>query len=530
MGKSVKDHVKRTKKLARREEKALGRRRGMSDDDDDIDEDDNPSDWSAPASRKGSNFPSRVASRTASPFSRDRVPPKIDDLYIRNHLRLPLRSGCTSVHASRVPTPDESDLEADQSTSLDLLDGNELLRRMSQILSSKTSIRGADHKMKKASGRGSKKKRQESPSTYSQKEDILSRLCRFLREDVFSANIEDDQIHELHRSILVSIKQPGSPAERDLALQALAMVAVTLGANERFLSNIGLLKEMIGNETNEGTKALAIYALTAVVCFGDSGQDHWDLLLEYLLTIIQTDGSSVNARDSAAVVCAAMEAWAFVATGCELHEHSVEAMDAFIEQLESVDLNVQALAASNIALLFDISRQLRTIAITEANPGQEPDATKMLELYEDPRRLADKIRTLSKEHNTMRSRHNKVDKKEQLDFAAVTLELDVGYGYSTRAEPGPRQAYWYQGYLETIKLGDRKIVVKSWAIWAKVQFLQSILAAGFVHHVADNDKVLSFLNEAPIVGLLEDWDHEEQETRFETDIRQYWETSNCSPD
>ena len=526
MGKSYRDANRRAHKSELKQEKNLARLLAAREDDDFSDGSagpDTPSRRSRKESLAVSRATSRTVSRAASPFSADRISADLDDSSFPSPLRFSLGSSRSSRHTSAVQSPAESDLETDR---LGSLDGDELLTRISQILSSKTSVRGADHKMKKAAGRSSKRSRQDArdgTSASSRKEDVLTRLCDFLHEDVFHTNVVDDHVHDMHHSILISIKQPGSPAERNLALRAFAMVAVTSGANESSLSSTSVLKEIIGAGTDENTQVLAIYALTAVICFGDSGLADRDKLLKYLLEIVQTDGESVNAHDSPLVVGAAMEAWAFVATSCELHEHSVDAMEAFSEQLESADSNVQVLAASNIALMFDISRQLRANAENEAEPGQEPDATSILDLYEDPKRIAQRIRRIARERSPIRSKQNRSTWKEQLQYAAVSLELDVGYGYSVDTVGGPRGAQWYLGYSETLDVNERKLLVKSWAVWFRVRFLQNILGNGFANHFDENSKVQYYLEDAPVLGLNQGWDHEPQESEAATLVMNYWE-------
>ncbi len=81
-------------------------------------------------------------------------------------------------------------------------------------------------------------------------------------------------------------------------------------------------------------------------------------LLEFLTEIIESDGQAIDAPDSPLVVTAALQAWGFVATHLDdLSAQCEQAMEAFVEQLDSTDAEVQTGAGSNIALLFEASRE-----------------------------------------------------------------------------------------------------------------------------------------------------------------------------
>ncbi|KAJ2895941.1 interferon-related developmental regulator-domain-containing protein [Zalerion maritima] len=466
-------------------------------------------------SRNGSRVTSRGASKATSRVTSGRATPHPE---------------------SRVETDDDDSEASQAAAAIQTLNGEELWSRILQVLSSKTSSRGAEHKMKKKGSRASKKvddKNGANTPTGNQKLDALNLLCRFLREDVLACDIAVDKIHELHRSLVNSIKHPGSPEETDLALVAFALVAVTFGADESLLSHKSLLKAIISSDTAaETTKAFAMYALTCTIRFsGSSDKEPMDSLLEYLLEIVESDGAFIEAHDSALVVGAAMEAWAYIATFCDLHSHSINAMEAFVDQLDSDEASIRIQAASNIALMFDISRILEEEAKEEADKNEDPDASNMLDLYDDPHKVAQKIRSLSRiRPSNTKEKH--ATKGKTMEYAATSMELKVGYGYDTTTSWGRelpdggvvmKDKRVHQGYSEVVKIGELRLVVRTWAEWSRVCFLRKLLGSGFVPHFYDNDRVSDDLDDALILEAGETWDGQGQVDNESTDIHEYWE-------
>jgi hypothetical protein len=132
------------------------------------------------------------------------------------------------------------------------------------------------------------------------------------------------------------------------------------------------LKEVIADYPAAAVKAAAIHALGAATFYGGGGGGDADSpevleLMHYLLDIVESDGHSVGAGDSGAVVAAALEEWGFLATHMhDLERESPAAMEPFAEQLESSDAHVQIAAGENIALLFEKS-------YTELEEGESVD-------------------------------------------------------------------------------------------------------------------------------------------------------------
>lgn len=247
-------------------------------------------------------------------------------------------------------------------------------------------------------------------------------------------------------------------------------------------------------------KAVAIHALSAAAVFGGAGDSEIEEIMDDFLEVIESDGASIEAEDSAEVVTAACEAWGFLATTLDdLEDKTEAAMDAFVEQLDSSDATVQVAAGENIALLFEKSYTEREsgddpVSDEEDDQGFAVDASfvKRYDVYRQRNQLEHKLSTLARESS---KRISKKDRKIlHANFSDILNTVEhpsQGPCYSNAVNPETNLRYGSRMVVRIHKTGSMQI--DKWWKLHRLQALRRVLGAGFVVHYTDNDVVFSFL-------------------------------------
>ncbi len=288
---------------------------------------------------------------------------------------------------------------------------------------------------------------------------------------------------------------------------ALALITITDPSDIAYDATRQPLKEVIGDFPSATVKSSAIHTLGATAFYGGASTEEMLGAMDYLLEIIESDGRSVGAEDSGVVVTAALEEWGFLATQVEdLEQESPEAMEVFIDQLESSDASVTIAAGENIALLFEKSfteREEGEDSDDEADEdgedfemGNHPrDAPKMIKRYDPCRNIGQLKHQLSSLASISSRRLSKKDKKSlHTNFADILNSVQN----PTR---GPR----YQNALnqETGKRYGSRLVVRihqtgvmkidKWWKLLRLRALRRILGGGFMVHYEKNEVVFESL-------------------------------------
>jgi Interferon-related developmental regulator (IFRD) len=225
--------------------------------------------------------------------------------------------------------------------------------------------------------------------------------------------------------------------------------------------------------------------------------------MDYLLEIIESDGNSVGSGDDGAVVTAALEEWGFLATQLEdMEDTTEEAMEAFVEQLDSSEPSVQIAAGENIALLYEKSyTEAEEDEEVESEDDEDPedetsrDGPKMIKRYEPYRRL-DKLRhTLSDLASISSRRLSKKDRKSlHTNFSDILNSVEnptrgPRYQNAVNQETGKRY-----GSRMTIRIHRSGVMkIDKWWKLHRLQALRRILAGGFVTHYEKNEVVFESL-------------------------------------
>ena len=247
-------------------------------------------------------------------------------------------------------------------------------------------------------------------------------------------------------------------------------------------------------------KAVAIHALAASAIFGGASDSEIEEIMDDLLEIIESDGSSVEAADNGDVVAAACEAWGFLATSIDDVEDRTEtAMDAFVEQLESSDTSVQIAAGENIALLFEKSYTERETddgpASDEEDEEGEPIDSSYVKRYEVYRQKSQLEHTLSQLATESSRRIAKKDRKTlHVNFADILNTVEHpsrGPRYQKAIDQETGRRYGSRMTVRIHKTGSMKI--DRWWKLHRLQALRRVLGGGFVVHYEHNEVVFDSL-------------------------------------
>ncbi|AEO63495.1 359eed58-c15a-4c77-9416-c4d7adb7a5f7 [Thermothielavioides terrestris] len=308
----------------------------------------------------------------------------------------------------------------------------------------------------------------------------------------------DKSVAELMPILLRGIRNGSSDEERLRTLQAFTLTVLTCSPETIFEQALPILKAACQDADAENVKVEAIYALCIAVSYGGGSSTAAEETLDFFLEIIESDGQSVGAPDSGAVVTAALQAWAFVASHMEdLTVQSEAAIEAFIEQLDSSDPDVQTSAGVNIALLFEAAREY------EEETGESFDMQ-----YNQHRimtRMAEIVRDSSKSVSKKGRRHL----RSNFSSIVTSLERGKGPGYSTAGRAGPNphtggprtdeQGEFREfGYRERIRIYNQFLLINTWSLHSRAELLKTLLGGGFGIHYLENPIVKDILGSADV--------------------------------
>lgn len=311
----------------------------------------------------------------------------------------------------------------------------------------------------------------------------------------------DDAAPDLAELFLRDANRASSARERLLSLQAYTLLVGTVESLDVCEGGEKTLKQIITDEDDDDCQVWAIYALCMTVLYGGGMEETALELMEYFVDAVQTDGESIQAHDNGVVVVAALQGWAFVASHVsDFSEYADLAMDAFVDQLDSANLEVQAQTAACIALIYEASR------------NHEEETGEPFQLPYDPKRLAERIAELSKLSAKSVSRKGRKDLRESLVSVVTSLERGVGPYYSTALyipEKGthvpPSQMtddgqaeYGYRGKL---RLGNGAARITSWSLLSRVNMMKVLFRGGLQKHFSINPVVMDCLEDANLEHL-----------------------------
>ncbi|KAL2118474.1 hypothetical protein VTJ04DRAFT_8134 [Mycothermus thermophilus] len=309
----------------------------------------------------------------------------------------------------------------------------------------------------------------------------------------------DRSVSELMPVFLRLIRTGSSDEEKLRALKAFTLTILTCSSDTIFDQALPVLKAACEDADEEQVKVEAIYALAIAVTYGGGSATAADETLDFLLSIIESDGESVNAADSGSVVTAALQAWAFVASHLDdLTDHSESAIEAFMDQLDSSDPEVQTSAGVGIALLFESAREY------------EEETGESFGMQYNQHRIVTRMSEIVRDSSKGVSKKGRRQLRANFSSIVTSLERGKGPGYSTAGRSGPNPhtggsktfdedaEFQEFGYRERIRIYNQFLHINTWSLHARAEMLKILLGGGFPVHYLENPVVRDILSSAEV--------------------------------
>ncbi|KPM42017.1 hypothetical protein AK830_g4503 [Neonectria ditissima] len=330
------------------------------------------------------------------------------------------------------------------------------------------------------------------------REHLLELYIKVLR-NLYTAQTHDwldDAATELAELFLRQANRGMTPRERILSLQAFILTLSTSEDADIYEQADKAMRQIVHDDDDEDCEVWAIYSLCFAVLYGGGSEDAAQETLDYLLDIVQTDGESIEAHDSGLIVAAALQAWAFVASHVDdLSATADLALDAFVDQLDSSNVQVQSHAAACIALIFEASR------------NHEAETGETFQLPYDPQRLIGRMKELTKQCSKHVSKKNRKSLRDTFNSVTTSLERGVGPGYSEAGfAPDKRNRLSAAdvnedgvvefGYRLKLRLGCNTATIETWSLSSRVDMLKLIFGGHLQRHMFVNPVVSECLSDA----------------------------------
>lgn len=318
----------------------------------------------------------------------------------------------------------------------------------------------------------------------------------------YAADQVKPKLDELVPALMKSVKGGQTERETVLALKALSLVLVTEPSETIYDALADPTKAMAVDAEHAIAKIAAIHALGVITFYGGASSEETQSVMDFLLEIASSDGASVEEPDNAEIVVAALEEWGFLATQMDdLEEATEEAMETFVDQLDSSDVGVQIAAGENIALLFEKS-------YTEAESDEEdnhasgsenddddqakgPRMIKRYTVYRQTHQLKSTLERLAKASSRRISK--KARKNLHLTFSDIlhTVEKPTrGPRYSTALDDQGREL---GSRIKIAVPGGGRMTVDKWWKLHRLNGLKRLLQGGFLVHYEFNQTVFDTL-------------------------------------
>jgi hypothetical protein len=330
------------------------------------------------------------------------------------------------------------------------------------------------------------------------REKVLAGYTHLLRHH-YSGGEVARSFDSIWAGLLKSIKGGDSGKEQAEALTALTMTIMTVPPASGFDDLADTLKKALKDGESDQIKVRAMQALVVAAIFGGGDAPDWEKLSLFLLGIVETDGQSVGAADSGPVVVAALESWAFVVSSlAQIVDQSQQALEAFIEQLDSSDPEVQAAAGTNIAFLYEMARTYDD-EDDDSDEAEGNDKQQYNLRCNFPQLIA-QMTSIARQTSKSISKKNKRNLRQRFRSIVTSLESGKGPGYSQDARPeinpntgGNRVEHTADDgsldYKGTWRIDDIVFVIDSWSTQVRLEFMRDLLGGGFSEQYKHNRHV-----------------------------------------
>jgi len=335
------------------------------------------------------------------------------------------------------------------------------------------------------------------------REEDLRYYLHILRHH-YAYNAITSQTPAIASALLKSVKFANTPTEPVIALKALAVTIATDPSADLHEACAAPLKSIVINSENSTVKAEAIHSLGTLLFFcAASSPDLLDDALIFLLDIISSDGSSVDAPDDIPVVAAALDVWGLLATHLDdVEDASEDAVAAFADQLESSDPGVQVSAGENIALLYEKSytplesdeepSSSDSDSPSDNESSNAPNPRSALRQRYTPYRRRDVLLAALDDLAAVSSKHlSKRDRKAlHANFADIAQSVrrpTLGPRYSAAIDDETDRHY---GSRMSVRVGrEARVRVDHWWKLVRLKALKRLLQGGFAEHWRGNEAV-----------------------------------------
>ena len=306
------------------------------------------------------------------------------------------------------------------------------------------------------------------------------------------------RVDDILASLSRSIKAESSSNETVMALRAVSLTAISFHNDSLYDTMGSLIKRTIEDSQDNATKAAALHCLGICLSFGGAGESEIAETCTFLLEIVQSDGAFVGADDNPEAVAAALQTYSYLTTEVQdVEAESEDAVEAFMEQLDSGDADVQIAAGEAIALLFEKSYTPREEdEEDEAEDEDEEDSdgpamvnkslVRRYNAYHNPAEVLDKVQNLA---NLSSKGLNRSDKqKVHRSFASIAITVK-----------DPRAGLQSNSTSRLVVRIHREgeIKVDKWWKLIRLNALRRLLAGGFINHYFEGNKQV--LNSLPVL-------------------------------
>ena len=333
------------------------------------------------------------------------------------------------------------------------------------------------------------------------REATLTAYLHLLRHHYAGQQV-GNSISNIIPALLKSIGRADGVNERLLALRALMATLLTSPSQSLFGMLSSPLRSACEDANDEAVKVQAIYALMIAVTYGGGDAEAADGVLDFLIEIIESDGETVGANDSGAVVTAALRAWAFVATFTDdIAERNEHVMDTFIEQLDSTDAQVQISAGTNIAFLSEAARDDEEDEDEDETDRSSARTATQYNTHRTMTRMSEIIK------NSAKSTSRKERRELRSNFRSIvtSLERGVGPNYSEAGRWGGNGAQVDAmgdmeeiGHRGTLRVGSASVLIDTWSLQVRVDTLKMVFQGGLGTHYQENPVVRNMLETAHV--------------------------------
>ncbi|KAL4894314.1 interferon-related developmental regulator-domain-containing protein [Aspergillus ambiguus] len=346
------------------------------------------------------------------------------------------------------------------------------------------------------------------------REESYAAFCRLAKGHYIEEQLRRS-MGELMAAFCRSVRQEPSVRETTLALRALELLAITVFDDTIYDNVEPVLTRAIRDSTEPLVKAAAIHALGACSIFGGAGEDAIQDQMTFFLDIAASDGQSIDAGDDAASVTAALQEWGVLAVEIEdLEGESEDAVQIFMDQLDSGDAAVQIAAGENIALLYEKSytpqeedessdedaaaapAAAHSDSDDDDAPADGPRLIKRYNAYHNTHELEQQLQALATVHT---KRISKRDRKSlHSNFASILTTVENprrGPMYNTAIDQDTNRRY---GSKLTVKIGRQGVMnIDRWWKWIRLNSLRRILQGGFAEHYYQGNRAV--LDSLPVM-------------------------------